>query len=110
MTSRKWKYEFNENLSSELPLFKKVNYESKTCTKCIHYDQQWDPQWNHWPLENEELPIFWKTPESTSKVNSSLKKIGIEYKSWAGAASEGVFVQPLLNHAFWCGSNDIFLF
>ena len=49
-----------KTLAQNLNFSRKLIMKTKLAQNVYIYDPQWDPQLNHWPLEDEELQIFWK--------------------------------------------------
>ena len=49
-----------KTLAQNLNFSRKLIMKTKLAQNVYIYDPQWDPQLHHWPLEDEELQIFWK--------------------------------------------------
>ena len=79
MTSRMQKYQSNENLSTELPFFKELWEQTlhKTYTFMTHNGTHSEII-DHLNMRSYRSN---KAPEAASKINSSSKKTGAEYKS-----------------------------
>ena len=102
MTSRMQKYESNENLSTELPFFKEVNYESKPCTKRTHLWPTMGPTvkslttwtWGATDLIKHQRPL--------QKLIAHLKRLGLNTR-----VKQVKLQRVYLYNRFWSVSFDV---